>query len=180
MIVKSLRENLEGMWSLLVGMKVTSKNFIMPHVTVHYPRQTVASLEGYRGHIELVAKDDDPAKSKCIACSNCVRICPSACISLKAVKPKKKAETEDAPAEAGAKTEVKKEAPAKKAKPELQSFMLDFNYCCLCGLCVQSCPSGALRYSSEVYLAGFTRQEFVIDLLARLQYQAQKKGAANG
>jgi NADH-quinone oxidoreductase subunit I len=173
MIVKSIRESLGGMWSLLVGMKVTSKNFVMPHVTVHYPRQSVASLEGYRGHIELVAKDDDPFKSKCIACSNCVRICPNACITMKAVRPKKK---DASSAESGAKTEV----PAKKAKPELQSFVLDFNYCSLCGQCAESCPSGALRFSSDVYLAGFSRDEFVIDLMARLQHQAQKKGAVNG
>lgn len=177
MIVKSIRENLEGMWSLLVGMKVTSKNFIMPNVTVHYPRQTVPSLEGYRGHIELVAKDGDPFKSKCIACSNCVRICPNACITMKATKPKKKTEEKDAsPDGAVAKTET----PAKKAKPELVSFVLDFNYCSLCGQCAESCPSGALRFSSNVYLAGFSRDEFVIDLMARLQHQAQKKGAVNG
>ncbi len=175
MIVKSIRETVAGMWSLLVGMKVTSKNFIQPNITVHYPRQSVKSLEGYRGHIELVPNEDDPFKSKCIACNSCVRICPSACISLKASKPKKAAAKEGA-----ADGAEDKKAPAKKAKPELLSFVLDYNYCCLCGLCVQSCPSGALRYSSDVYLAGFSRQEFVIDLLARLQYQAQKKGAANG
>jgi len=172
MIVKSIRENLGGMWSLLVGLKVTSKNFFQTHVTVHYPRQSVPSLEGYRGHIELVPKEDDPSKSKCIACSNCVKICPTSCISLKAVRPKKK---EEPSTEAGDEAEGKKKAPAKKGKPELQSFVLDYNYCSLCGLCVQSCPTGALDFSSDVYLAGFTRQEFVFDLLARLQHQAQKK-----
>jgi len=177
MIVKSLSETLSGMWSLLVGMKVTAVNFKSSQITVHYPRQ-VTDLDGYRGHIELVPSDEDPTKSKCIACSNCVRICPGACISLKASKPKKKAaaEKKEAPGtETETQPEGKKEAPPKKAKPELQSFVLDYNYCCLCGLCVESCPSGALRYSSDVYVAGFTRQEFVYDLLSRLQYQAQKK-----
>ncbi len=177
MIAKSIRENLQGMWSLLVGMKVTGKNFVQPNITVHYPRQTVASLEGYRGHVELVPHDKDPTKSKCIACSNCVRICPNSCITMKAVKPKKKAEDKEA---AGDQSEGKKKAPAKKAKPELQSFILDYNYCSLCGQCAELCPTGALRFSSNVYLAGFTRQEFVIDLLARLQRQAQTKGAPNG
>ncbi len=176
MIVKSIRENLGGMWSLLVGLRVTSINFFRPHVTVHYPRQCVPTLEGYRGHIELVPLEKDPLKSKCIACSNCVKICPTSCISLKATKPKKAAVAEgaDSPA-AKVPSEGKKEAPVKKAKPELQSFVLDYNYCSLCGLCVQSCPTGALEFSDDVYLAGFTRQEFVFDLLARLQRQAQKK-----
>lgn len=177
MIVKSIRETVAGMWSLLVGMKVTGKNFVQPNITVHYPRQTVKSLEGYRGHIELVPREDDPSKPKCIACNNCVKICPTACITIKAVRPKKT----DAPSsEAGEQADDKKKAPAKKAKPELQSFVLEYSYCSLCGQCVQSCPTGALNFSSDVYLAGFSRQEFVIDLLARLQYQAQKKGAVNG
>jgi len=177
MMLKSIRETLVGMWSLLVGLKVTAVNFVTPQITVHYPRQVVPSLEGYRGHIELVPSEEDPFKPRCIACSNCVRICPGACISIKATKPKKKAaeKTEPPSTEAEAQPQIKKEAPAKKAKPELQSFVLDYNYCCLCGLCVQSCPSDALRYSSEVYLAGFTRQEFVFDLLSRLKNQAQKK-----
>ncbi|RQD78571.1 4Fe-4S binding protein [Desulfonatronospira sp. MSAO_Bac3] len=177
MIVKSLSETLSGMWSLLVGMKVTAGNFKSSQITVHYPRQ-VTDLEGYRGHIELVPSDNDPTKSKCIACMNCVRICPGGCISITASKPKKKAaeeKKETSGTEAEALPEGKKEAPPKKAKPEPQSFVLDYNYCCLCGLCVESCPSGALRYSSDVYVAGFSRQEFVYDLLSRLQYQAQNK-----
>ncbi len=169
-MIKTLRETIGGLWSLLVGMKITAINFKSPEITVHYPRQVVPDLEGFRGHIELVPKEDDPFKSKCTACSNCVRICPTSCISMKAAKPKKK----EAPA---AEAEGSQEPAAKKpkAKPEPVLFELNFNYCSLCGLCVQSCPTNALRFSDDVYLAGFTRQEFVFDLLARLQNQAQKK-----
>ncbi|MDZ7759438.1 MAG: 4Fe-4S binding protein [Desulfovermiculus sp.] len=170
MIVAKFRDTIMGLWSLLVGLKVTAGNFARPQVTVHYPRQTVPSLEGYRGHIELVPLEDNPFKSKCIACYTCARTCPSACISLTATKPKKKeADQESTDSETGEKSK------GKKAKPELESFVLDFNYCCLCGLCVQTCPAGALRFSTNVYLAGFSRQEFVFDLMARLHNQAAQK-----
>ncbi|MBS3779645.1 MAG: 4Fe-4S binding protein [Desulfovermiculus sp.] len=172
MIVKKFQDTIMGLWSLLVGLKVTAYNFARPEVTVHYPRKTVPSLEGYRGHIELVPSQENPLKSKCIACMTCARMCPSACISLTASKPKKKeAESQEADG-----SESGEKSKAKKAKPELESFVLDFNYCCLCGLCVQNCPADALRFSSEVYLAGFSRQEFVFDLLARLQSQAEQTG----
>jgi NADH-quinone oxidoreductase subunit I len=170
MIVQKFRDTLMGLWSLLVGLKVTAVNFASPEVTVHYPRQVVPSLEGYRGHIELVPNPDQPHKSKCIACNTCVRTCPGACISLTASKPKKKeADSKDSTG-----SESGENPKAKKAKPELESFVLDFNYCCLCGLCVQNCPTGALRFSNDVYLAGTGRQDFVFDLLARLQSQAAK------
>ncbi|MGM0538584.1 MAG: 4Fe-4S dicluster domain-containing protein [Thermodesulfobacteriota bacterium] len=171
MIVKKFNDTIMGLWSLLVGLKVTAFNFTRPQVTVHYPRQTVPSLEGYRGHIELIPQDDDPLKPKCIACNTCVRMCPSCCISLTAIKPQKKAaeDKETSGAESGEKPKP------KKAKPELESFVLDYNYCSLCGQCVQNCPVDALRYTSDVYLAGFSRQEFVFDLLARLHDQAAQK-----
>ncbi len=170
MIVQKFRDTLMGLWSLLVGLKVTAVNFASPEVTVHYPRQVVPSLEGYRGHIELVPSSDNPQKSRCIACNTCVRTCPGACISLTASKPKKKeAESKDS-----AGSESGEKPKAKKEKPELESFVLDFNYCCLCGLCVQNCPTDALGFSNDVYLAGTGRQDFVFDLLARLQSQSAK------
>ncbi|WP_027370214.1 4Fe-4S binding protein [Desulfovermiculus halophilus] len=171
MMVKKFRDTLTGLWSLLVGLKVTAVNFVRPEVTVHYPRQTVPSLEGYRGHIELVPSQDDPFKSKCIVCMTCVRMCPTSCISVAGSKPKKKTAGKDQAADADSGDTPK----AQKAKPELESFVVDFTYCSLCGLCVQNCPTGALRFSTDVYLAGFSRQDFVFDLLGRLQSQAEHK-----
>ncbi len=179
MIVKSLRETAVGLWSLLVGLKVTAINFGSPQITVHYPREVSPTLEGFRGHIELVPNEEDPSKSNCTACGTCVRTCPSACITMKATKPKKKAaekkEATSSESEGQGGGEDKKEAPAKKAKPELNTFRVDFNYCCLCGLCVETCPANALRFSQNYFLAGFSREEFDFDLLARLQAQAEQK-----
>ena len=53
-----------------------------------------------------------------------------------------------------------------------KGFILDYNYCSLCGLCVQSCPVDSLRFSTEVYIADPSKKTFVYDLMARLKAQA--------
>ena len=176
MLVKRLRDTAAGLWSLLVGLKVTAWNIVQPQITIHYPREVSPTLEGFRGHIELVPSEDDPYKSKCIACGNCVRECPSSCITMKSERPQKK-ETEQEQSSSGDQEQSgeKKEAKGKKPKPVMVAFRVDFNYCSLCGQCVAICPSGALRFSQNYYLAGFSREEFDIDLVARLQSKAKEQ-----
>ena len=50
----TIQKTLKGLWSLIVGLKVTGKEFCRPWITVHYPRQEVTNLDTYRGHIDLV------------------------------------------------------------------------------------------------------------------------------
>ncbi len=180
MIKKTPKQStLQGIKSLLVGLKVTGVNFVMPQITVHYPRQVVTNLETYRGHIDLVPKEDDPMTPKCILCGQCAKACPSNCIELVIRKeetieeppPEAKAEAakgEDAPAKA---------APKKKVKRILDAFMLDYNYCSLCGQCVQTCPVSSLEFSTDAYLAGYSREEFVFDLLKRMRGQQESKSS---
>ncbi len=177
-MIKTLREAVTGVWSMLVGLKVTGKSFFQPQITVHYPRQTVESLEGYRGHIELVPRSSDPYRSKCIACGTCVKLCPSHCITLKVEKPPvpgKKVEVHPPDIDLTPLNMKQHAVHPRKMDKHPRTFNLDFNFCSLCGLCVQNCPSKALRFSNDVYIAGYSRKEFEYDLLARLRRQAQKK-----
>lgn len=181
-MIKNLREALKGMWSLLLGLNITRRNFFRPQITVHYPRKT-NSLEGYRGHIELVCKDDDPYTSKCIACIACSRLCPTGCISLRIKREASESRPERAapPDMAHMPIKLKKKYfhPEKVVRGP-KTFHLNYNFCSLCGLCVENCPAGALRFTSDVYLAGYTRQEFEYDLLARMRHQAQEKEDMSG
>lgn len=164
---EEIAEAVKGCWSLIVGLKVTGKNYLDSQLTVHYPRQTVThdELEGYRGHIELTPSPKDPTKAKCIACNMCVRACPSNCITVK----KKKVPKPPPPKEG--------EKP-KRTPPSAESFHLKYHLCSLCGLCVQSCKPGAIRFSKHVYFAGGSRKDFEIDLIDRLRRQAAAGGAA--
>lgn len=179
MMGNKLKETFEGIISLLVGLKITLKNFLQPNLTVHYPRKTVKpeELTGYRGHIELVPKEDDPFTPKCIGCGLCRDLCPSGCIDLrsKRIAEEKEVHTphfalQDTPLDL-----QRKVAPPNKLKIEIISFELNYNYCSLCGLCVQNCPAGSLRFSKDIYLASFSAKDFEFNLLKRLEKQAYKK-----
>ncbi|GAB7079909.1 4Fe-4S binding protein [Megalodesulfovibrio paquesii] len=185
-MLKPLVEAAQGLKSLLVGLKITGKEFAKPQRTVHYPRQVVGAeaLKGFRGHIELVPLEDDPHSARCIACLQCERICPSNCILIKVDKPAKPAkpvaeETVDMDAVT---PKVKAEAamPKDGGRKKLASFQLDYTLCSLCGLCVQVCPVTSLRHSENLYLAGATREEFVFDLLARLRRQSEPPQPGEG
>jgi NADH-quinone oxidoreductase subunit I len=134
-----------GAKSLLDGMWVTLKEFPRRPVTLNYPHESVKMYPRFRGHIELIG--DQEGKSNCIVCSMCQRACPSGCISLAGVKP---------------------EGEKKKV---LTSYILDFTTCSLCGSCVESCNFNALRFSNEYNLASTNKEDFIMDLLKRLEEQ---------
>lgn len=172
-----IRKALEGLWSLVVGLSVTGNQFYRPAVTVHYPRKTVDNLETYRGPVELVPSEKDPALSKCILCGMCTQTCPSGCIEIESHQEEEpdqpESEAKAAPAGAADGAEGEKKAPPKKKKKikVMDKYLLKFHLCSLCGQCVQVCPVNALRFSHEVYLAGTSRSDFEFDLLARLRSQ---------
>ncbi len=179
MLFSTIIKTIKGLWSLGGGLKVTSANFFRPPITVHYPRQVVPSLEGYRGHVELVPSETNPAASRCIGCGACAGICPGRCISIKvgherpALEPKTTGRPPEHYQDHPLLSMPKKKPMPGTAKRRPTSFKLNYNYCSLCGLCVETCPAGALAFSHHVYLAGYTRSEFKYDLLARLEYRAR-------
>ncbi|WP_136798545.1 NuoI/complex I 23 kDa subunit family protein [Desulfosediminicola ganghwensis] len=133
----------KGLWSLLVGMGITFREFWKPVVTVPYPYKTFTMPDRYRGHVELI--ENEEGKPNCIVCMACQRACPSDCIAIKGEKPE------------GSKKKV------------LTSYMLDFTKCSLCGSCVESCKFNALEFSKEYNLASTRKEDFYFDLLKRLE-----------
>ena len=132
-----------GLMSLFEGMGVTFKEFFKPTVTVSYPYETLEMCDRFRGHVELIENED--GKPNCIVCMMCQRACPSNCISLAGKKP---------------------EGEKKKV---LTKYVLDFTRCSLCGSCVESCNFSALEFSKEYNLASTRKEDFIFDLLQRLE-----------
>ncbi|MGL1863871.1 MAG: 4Fe-4S ferredoxin [Pseudodesulfovibrio sp.] len=159
-------------WSLMVGLKITGKYFCKPLITVHYPREVIddENLKTFGGHIELVGKPNDPAMPKCISCMMCVTNCPSNC--LKVVKQKKPTPTPEQEAAMAAAKEAGEKVVKPKAPKNPALFAYDFSLCSLCGTCIDNCSPGALRFSNNIYWVSSNREDFKLDLLARLKEQA--------
>lgn len=168
----------KGLWSLVVGLGITGRFFISRHKTVHYPRKVIEkdNTDSFRGPIELVGLPKDPATPKCISCMLCVQACPSGCITVKKqAPPKMTPEQQKEFDEATARGENPKKPAAPRNPAE---YLYDFTYCSLCACCVEACPVDSIRFSHEIYLAGTRREDFNMDLLARLKRTAAKEAAA--
>jgi NADH-quinone oxidoreductase subunit I len=148
---KRLKEIFSGFYSLVTGMRITMGQFFKPSVTVQYPYETLPIPARFRGHIELV-RDPETGKAVCFACKLCERACPSDCIIVD-----------------GAKLDGAK-------KKSVTLYKLDFTKCSLCGSCVEACRDGAIRYSRDYNLAGFSKEEYIMDLFAKLQAEAAAAG----
>lgn len=66
---------LEGLITVLIGMRITIKQMFVPPVTMHYPDEKWTVAERFRG---LIKCDTDA----CIVCDQCKNICPPACIDI--------------------------------------------------------------------------------------------------
>ena len=140
-----------GFWSLLGGMAVTIRYFVKPIVTVQYPRAKIQMTPRYRGYPQFII-DPETHTHKCIACEMCARICPSQLITVEGTK-----------------------FPGEKQK-RATKYVHEHQYCSLCGLCVEVCPTTALDFSKVYNLVGFSREDCVIDHLTLLQARQKTAG----
>ena len=162
-VAQLFEEAYTGLKSLVVGLGITGKAFCQPQVTVIYPKQEVDNLSTFRGHVELIGKDDDPSVPRCVACGACVKACPSNCLTIQCPVPVKEGE-EGMPVVMGP-------APQKGSKTPAV-VIVDFSLCSLCGQCARACPVDSLQFSDNSYMVRLDRKEFQIDLLGRLRRMA--------
>ncbi|MDP2303762.1 MAG: NADH-quinone oxidoreductase subunit I [Ignavibacteria bacterium] len=129
-----MREYFSNIWSglftVLVGMKITFKHLFEPAVTIQYPDEKPKLPERARNRL-YVNMDD------CIGCDQCSRACPVSCITIETVKG---LPTDD----------IGKTSNGKKKALWVTKFDIDFAKCCYCQLCVFPCPTECI-YMTETY-----------------------------
>jgi NADH-quinone oxidoreductase subunit I len=142
-MLSAIWDNLKGLYSLLVGMCITGRYFFQPLKTVHFPRDVVEpeNLASYRGPLELARGKTDESKTRCISCQMCAKGCPGNCITV---------------------------VKSKEGKNPV-TWLYDFTLCCLCGACVEVCPTAAIQFSHRLYLVSTSREALVLDLLKDLE-----------
>ncbi len=131
------------LWELLQGMYVTwleqIRCFTKSPFTVQYPEERLPLQPRFRGYPRL-RSHPETGEELCIGCLQCEQICPDECIKI---------EPEPHPSGRG-----------KRAK----SFVIDYERCCLCGLCVDPCPTKpitAIYMSHDYELSQYKREEFI-------------------
>lgn len=152
--MKSVQEIFQKVFLLdiLQGLLVTLKHYFSRKVTVQYPEKVKEPAARFRGLLRLYR--DEKGEPLCIACKACQRICPTNCFEIE-----------------GARREG-----SKVLRPTRYDWKLD--RCSFCGLCVEVCPTDAIRFSREfrmslvgkdhlhfrlpdMYLEGEDLQEFI-------------------
>lgn len=127
---------------MLVTLKQTFKSSIRRPTTVMYPWEKLKLPDVYRGRPGLIF-------DKCIGCGICMRVCPTACITL--------VEVDDLKHEEG-------KQPEKVKRPRV-----NVGRCAMCGYCAEYCPTKSMIVTPEFELASFTREELIYDPY-KLQY----------
>ncbi len=143
-MIKYFKDIYSGAQSLAVGLWVTIRYMLKPIVTVQYPREKNHIPPAYRGHLEFT-RDPETGGSRCVVCLRCAQSCPSECISLD--------------------WDIKGE----KQERILKSYVQDFTRCSQCGLCVEACELGAIKFSNEYELVGLAKEDFYFNLLKMLE-----------
>ncbi len=137
-IIEYFKGIITGVWSLLVGMKVTGSYFFRPGtiVTQKYPdnRKDLVMFDRFKG--EVVMPHNEKNEHKCTGCGICEINCPNGTIEVLS----KTITTEDG-----------------KKKRIIDKHIYRLGMCTFCGLCVKTCPSDALAFSNDFEHAVFDR-----------------------
>jgi NADH-quinone oxidoreductase subunit I len=141
-VVQYFKGIINGIRSLLIGMRVTNRYFFSPGriVTQKYPgnRKKLVMFERFKG--EVVMPHNEKNEHRCTGCGICEINCPNGTI------------------EVISKTITTGDGKKKRA---IDKHIYRLGMCTFCALCVKSCPSNALAFSQEFEHAVFNRQLLV-------------------
>jgi len=137
-----------GLWSIAKGLAVTLRNTARPRVTLDYPAKPAPIFPRYRGRLQQLR--DESGRLKCTACLACQKACPSNALPT--------IEGDD------------QKGREKRAK----TYLWDSGRCLFCGYCVEACPFGAIRMTTNFSVVGDTRE----DLHLGLEQLLEPKGGA--
>ena len=144
-----------GIWTVLVGMKITLKHVFQPAVTIQYPDVKLPLPERVRNRLYVNIDD-------CIGCDHCARACPVNCITIDTIKA--------VPGE-----DLGQTSNGKKKALWVTKFDIDFAKCCYCQLCVFPCPTECIKMTETYEFSEFKRQDLVYNFSALTPSEAEEK-----
>lgn len=123
------------MKGLVTGLGVTLKNLTRKKITYAYPDVPLNMPDRFRGIQHFIP-------DQCIVCNQCVRVCPTQCITL---------------------TGKPNPDPEKKVKV-IDTYDINFEICILCDLCTEVCPTEAIVMTNNFELATYSRDDLYKDM----------------
>lgn len=131
----------DGIWTVLVGMKVTLRHLFTPAVTIQYPDVKIKLPERARNRL-YVNMDD------CIGCDQCAMACPVDCITIETLK-----STPD--------VDLGLTSVGTKKRLYVTRFDIDIAKCCYCGLCVPPCPTECIKMTDVYEFSEYERGSLI-------------------
>lgn len=126
-----------GIYNLLLGLFTTGKHLSRHAITIQYPKERWTMPERSRGMVVLLT-DHETGQLNCTACLLCMRACPTGAIDI----------------------EIRKD---EKGKRHLVEFKVDYNICCFCGLCEESCNFAAIKMAPKYEFPEYDKTNLIYD-----------------
>lgn len=131
----------DGVFTVLIGMKITWDHMFTRAVTIQYPAVKVKLPERARNRL-YVNMDD------CIGCDQCSMACPVNCITIETIK-----STPD--------MDLGLTSVGTKKRLYVPRFDIDIAKCCYCGLCVYPCPTECIKMTDVYEFSEYDRQSLI-------------------
>lgn len=133
-----VKEFISGIYNLFLGMFTTGKHLGRHAITIQYPKERWTMPERSRGMVVLLT-DHETGNLNCTACLLCMRACPVGAIEIDSYRDEKK-------------------------KRHLKGFIVNYNMCCFCGLCEESCNFAAIKLAPKYEFPEFDRNNLIWDI----------------
>jgi NADH-quinone oxidoreductase subunit I len=153
-----------GLYTVLVGMKITIHHLFVKNVTVQYPNVKPIDQAG-------TDRMPDNARNRlfmdyedCNGCMGCSRACPVNAITLDTIK-----------------VTPGDDVPTLKSGGKrglwVAEYNIDFMKCCFCGLCVDACPTGSVKFTTEFEYSSYDKENLKVKFSRMTKEEADKKRA---
>ena len=123
---------------ILQGLAVTLRLYFSKKSTVPYPEKVKLPAERFRGIPRLYR--DEKGEPLCIACKLCQHVCGTDCFDI----------------------EGERDKASKRMKPVKFDWKLE--RCSFCSLCVEVCPTRAIRFSREFRMTAVDKGKLLFHL----------------
>lgn len=135
----------DGIFTVLVGMKITWRHLFTPAVTIQYPDVKLKLPERARNRL-YVNMDD------CIGCDQCSMACPVNCITIETIK-----STPD--------VDLGMTSVGTKKRLYVPVFDIDIAKCCYCALCVYPCPTECIKMTDVFEFSEYDRKNLIYNFV---------------